>query len=200
MQIYAKSIDDFKSDRKGISPPLPIYLRIVPMVFYLTIVASILLNGLFFVRYSQAGKNKEMALLRETKLQADLAAAKDQRKALENETKKASDIQTWLDASRPLQPLIVEIARSIEADSSIVELRLDRDGDNPSQIRLSMRLGTDTARQLDVTLEKISSLRFRTFSPQQTMAKGEIDYKATLIWLDATPEPPEPAEPQAAAP
>lgn len=195
MLIFAKSIDDFKTDRKGISPPLPIYLRIVPMVFYLTIAASILLNGIFFVRYSQAGKNKEVAVLREKQLQTDLSAAKSQRKDLENETKKASDIVAWLDASRPLQPLIVEIARSIEADSSIAELRLDRDSDNPAQIRISMRLGSDTIRQLDVTLAKIADLRFRTFSPQQTLAKGEIDYKATLIWLDADRERSEPPAP-----
>ncbi|MFZ4681065.1 MAG: hypothetical protein ACOYMS_01070 [Terrimicrobiaceae bacterium] len=193
MLIFAKSIDDFKTDRKGISPPLPIYLRIVPLVFYMTIGASILLNGLFFVRYSQAGRNKEVATLREKNLQADLSAAKSQRKDLENETKRASDIQTWLDASRPLQPLIVAIARSIEMDSSIVELRLDRDSDNPAQIRISMRLGSDTTRQLDLTLAKIADLRFRTFSPQQSLAKGEIDYKATLIWLDAAPEQVEPS-------
>jgi len=174
MQIFAKSIDDFKTDRKGISPPLPIYLRLVPIVFYLTIAASILLNGLFFVRYSQAGKNREMALIRDKQVQADLAGAQKQRKDLENETKRASDIVAWLDASRPLQPLVVEIARSIEDDSSIVELRLDRDAENPAQIRFSMRLGSDTARQLDVTLAKIAALRFRTFSPQQTMEKGRL--------------------------
>jgi len=188
MQIFAKSVDDFKTDRKGISPPLPIYLRIVPMVFYLTIAASILLNGLFFVRYSQAGKNREMAMVRDKQVQADLAGARKERKDLENETKRASDIVAWLDASRPLQPLVVEVARSIDDDSSIVELRLDRDAENPAQIRFSMRLGSDTTRQLDVTLAKIAALRFRTFSPQQTMEKGAIDYKATLIWLDAARE------------
>jgi hypothetical protein len=178
MQIFAKSIDDFKSDRKGVVPPLPIY-------FYGTIVASILLNGLFFVRQNQAGKNREAALGRDRQIQASLQSAKEKRKGLENEAKKATDIVNWLEASRPLQPLVVEIARSMEPDSSIVELRLERDAENPAQIRLSMRLSSDTTRQLDLTLAKISSMRFRTFSPQQTLDKGEIDYKATLIWLDA---------------
>jgi len=193
MQIFAKSIDDFKTDRKGMSPPLPIYLRIVPMLFYLTIAASILLNGLFFMRYIQAGKNKETALIRDTQIQADLDGAKKQRQDLESETMRATDIAAWLNASRPLQPLVVEIARSIEDDSSIIELRLDRDADNPTQIRFSMRLSSDSAHQLDVTLKKIAALRFRTFSPQQTMEKGTIDYKATLIWLDANREQSEPA-------
>jgi len=185
MQILARSIDDFKSDRKGISPPLPIYLRILPILFYLTILASILLNGVFFMNFTQAGKNKELAVAREKQLQTELQTARKQRTDLENEAQKASDIVSWLEASRPLQPLVVEIARSIQPDSSIVELRLDRDADNPAQIRLSLRLSSDTTRQLDLTLAKIASMRFRTFSPQQTLEKGEIDYKATLIWLDA---------------
>lgn len=185
MQIHAKSIDDFKSDRKDISPPLPIYLRILPVVFYLTVVGSILLNGLFFMNLSQASKNKDLALARERQVQADLATAKKERGDLENEAKKATDILAWMDAARPLQPLMVEIARSIEPDSSILELRLDRDADNPTQIRFALRLASETTRQLDLTLAKISDLRFRTFSPQQSLDKGEIDYKATLLWLDA---------------
>ena len=185
MQIFAKSIDDFKSDRKDISPPLPIYLRILPVVFYLTVLATILLNGLFFLNLSQASKNKDLAVARDRQIQADLVAAKKERGDLEDEAKKASDILAWMDAARPLQPLMVEIARSIEPDSSILELRMDRDAENPTQIRFALRLSSETTRQLDLTLAKISDLRFRTFSPQQSLNKGEIDYKATLLWLDA---------------
>lgn len=186
MQIIAKSIDDFKTDRKGISPPLPIYLRLLPILFYLAIVATILLNGFFFVRFSQAGKSKEVEQVRDQQLQNEIQSTKKLRTDLEKEAKKASDILTWLDASRPLQPLVVEIARSMQPDSSIVELRLERDAENPAQIRFSIRLSSDDTRQLDLTLAKIANLRFRTFSPQQSMTKGEIDYKATLIWLDAS--------------
>lgn len=185
MQITARSIDDFKTDRKGISPPLPIYLRLLPLLFYLAVLGSIVLSGLFFIRYSQAGKMRDVARQRAGQIQADLQASKKQRQDLENEAKKASDIVAWLEASRPLQPLLVEIGRSIEPNSSIVELRLDRDANNPAQIRFSLRLSSDGTRQLDLTLAKIAALRFRTFSPQQTFEKGEIDYKATLIWLDA---------------
>lgn len=185
MQIYAHLIDDFKTDRKGISPPLPIYLRLLPILLYLTIVAAILLNGIFVVRLSQAGSSKDVALERDRRIQGELKKTKESRTALEKEAKKASDIVAWLDASRPLQPLVVAIARSIEAGSSILSLRLDRDAENPAQIRFSIRIASETPRQLDLTLAKIADLRFRAFTPQQTSEKGEFDYSATLIWLDA---------------
>lgn len=185
MQILVHSIDDFKTDRKGISPPLPIYLRILPILLYLTIVAAILLNAIFVVRLSQAGRSQETALSRDRSTQGELKKAKDSRTALESEAKKASDILAWLDASRPLQPLVVAIARSIEPGATILSLRLDRDAENPAQIRFSIRIASETPRQLDLTLAKIADLRFRAFSPQQTAEKGEFDYSATLIWLDA---------------
>jgi len=185
MQIPVYLIDDFKTDRKGGSPPLPIYLRLLPILLYLTILASILLNAIFVVRLSQAGSSQEVALARDRSTQDELKKAKDSRTALEKEAKKASDILAWLDAARPLQPLVVAIARSIEPGSSILSLRLDRDAENPAQIRFSIRIASETPRQLDLTLAKIADLRFRAFSPQQTAEKGEFEYSATLIWLDA---------------
>jgi len=182
----AKSIDDFKTERKGISPPLPTYLRVVPLTFYLAIIASLVLSGLFFLNYGAAKKAKEDAIQENKKLQADVASTSKMRKDLENEAKKASDIATYVEAARPLQPLVVEIARSTEPDASLVDLRLTRDGVNPSQIKLNLRLGAESTKQLDVTLAKIAEQQFRTFAPQQNLVKGEISYQATLLWQDAS--------------
>lgn len=194
MQISARSIDDFKTDRKGITPPLPIYLRLLPIIFYLTIIATLILNGIFILRLSQADKSREAALLRDKEITAQIASTKTERQALENEAKKASDIVSWLDAARPLQPLVVAITRSIEPESSMQELRLDRDAENPAQIRLSMKLNGEILRQLDATLAQIAKLRFRTFSPQQSVQNGEISYQATLLWLDAAARNKEPSD------
>lgn len=193
MQIHAKFIDDFKTERKDVAPPLPAYLRLVPMLFYLTIVAAILLNALFLARLSQANQLKENSLKEDRQILAELDGVKKQRRELEIEAKKATELASWVDASRPLQPLIVDIARSMEGDSSIVEMQLVRAAENASQIQLSLRLQTANTRQLDQTLQTIANSRFRTFSPQQTMERGEVDYKATLFWQDSLREQPAPA-------
>lgn len=184
MQLPAKSIDDFKTERKGISPPLPTYLRVVPLLFYLTIAASLVLSGLFYLNYGEAKKNKERAIETNRKLQADIKSTAQMRKDLEKEAKRASDVASYVEASRPLQPLVVEIARSMQPDSSLVDLRLVRDANNPAQVKLNLRLGTETTRQLDLTLAKIAEQQFRAFAPQQNLAKGELSYQATLLWQD----------------
>jgi len=195
MQILAKSIDDLKTERKGVSPPLPPLFRLLPMLFYLTIAAAVGLNGIFFLRLSQEVQRKEASIKRKSDYDAALKNAQTERRDLEGEAKKASDIVSWVDTTRPLQPLVVEIARSIAPDSTLVELRLERDEDSPNQIKVSMRLNSDSTRQLDNTLEKISSQRYRTYSPQQTVNGQEIDYKATLLWQDPSRPQSEPATP-----
>lgn len=194
MQIYAKSIDDFKTERKDVSPPLPAYLRLVPMFFYLSVVAAILLNALFVANFSQAVQARDRAKAEDQQLQVDIGEIKQRRQALEAETKKASDLAAWVDSSRALQPLIVEIARSMEKDAALLELKLDRDVQNPAQIQLSLRLQSSNPRQLDLALQTIANNRFRTFSPQQNTTKGEVDYKATLMWQGANREPTQPTQ------
>ncbi len=68
----------------------------------------------------------------------------------------------WIEGSRALQPLVVAIARSVDEKSSIPELAFDRDTENPAQIKLSLKLLTGDARQLDRTLEASSA---RTSAP-----------------------------------
>lgn len=188
MQIHGRFIDDFKTERKDVAPPLPSYLRLVPILFYATIVGTVLLNALFIAQFSQAGQIRESESRKNRELQAELDAAKSERQQLESEAKRATDLANWVDTSRPLQPLIVEVARSMEPEASLVDLKLERNTDNPSQIRLSLKIQTDNTRQLDQTLQMISNSRFRLYSPQQSMDKGEVNYSATLLWQDGNRE------------
>lgn len=190
MQIYPRVIDDFKTERKDITSPLPPYLRLVPLALYLAVAASILLNALFLVLSGQASKVKETAVAEDRRIASDLEAARVERQSLESETKKATDLIAWVEASRPLQTLLVEIARSIGEGASLNELNLERSEENPSQILLTLRLRSDNPRQLDETLQTISRSQFKMFSPQQSVERGEVEYKATLLWQNSAQNQP----------
>ena len=82
----------------------------------------------------------------------------------------------------PLQPLVVGIVRSMAPNSSIVELNLERDAETPSQLKLGLRLNTDSDKQLENTLEVIRKMNYREFSPTQTRVRGDLDYRASLLW------------------
>ncbi|MFA7234014.1 MAG: hypothetical protein WC076_07870 [Terrimicrobiaceae bacterium] len=184
MQITERQIDDFKSERKDIAPPLPVVLRLVPLLFYCSIAVAVILSSIFAIQFQLAVQKRDSHKAQTASLAAQTQDAKNQRTALESQIKKATDIQNWVASSRPLQPLLVEIIRSMGPRSSIVDLRLDREAGNPSQIKMGLRMGTDSTKQLDLTVEKIALLNYRAFSPTQTLGRGELDYKATLVHQD----------------
>lgn len=186
MQIAPSIIDDFKTDRKDISPPLPAYLRLVPIGLYLSILMAVILNCLFVLQYSRALRDKEIEVSRNADMQKELTQLKTDRAALEKEAKRATDVIDWVESARPLQPLIVDIARTIEADATIVDLRIDRNAESSGQLKLALRLNCDTVDQLERTLAALERQQFRAISPTQTVSRGEIDYKATLIWQDTS--------------
>ena len=185
MLITEREIDDFKSDRKDITPPLPVVLRLVPLLFYCSIAGAVILSSIFAIQFQLAVQKRDNHKARTAALGSETQDARNQRAALEAQIKKATDIQSWVASSRPIQPLIVEITRSMAPRSSIVDLRLDRETDNPSQIKMSLSMGTDSTKQLDLTVEKIAALNYRAFSPTQTLGRGELDYKATLVHQDS---------------
>ena len=186
MQIHGKPIDDFKSERKGIAPPLPVALRMVPILFYLSIVCGILMNGIFALQFAEATRAREDATKELSSAKADLAKVANERKALEAEVKRATDVATWIESSRPIQPLVVSITRSIAPETNIIDLRLERDPDNPAQLKLALRLTGDSTKQLDLILERIAAEKYRIYTPQQALVRGEIEYKATLVWQAGT--------------
>lgn len=184
MQINESRIDDFKTDRKDIMPPLPMVLRLVPILFYCSIATTIILSAIFFVQLRMATAKRDAHKSQTASIAAQTQEARNQRTALEAQIKKAENVQSWISSSRPLQPLVVDIARSMGPKSSILDLRIDRIPENPSQLKLSMKLATDSTKQLDSTLEQISKINYRTFSPQQSLGRGELDYRATLVRQD----------------
>lgn len=185
MQITGRKIDDFKTDRKGIAPPLPVVLRLVPVMLYCSIAVTIILSLVYLIQYRQSVKKRDAHNATVVSLNAQTQEARNQRTALEAQIKIATDIESWVAGSRPLQPLIVEIANSMGTRSTIVDLRLDRDANAPAQLKLAIKLGTDSTKQLDFTLEKIAGQKYRAFSPQQTLGRSELDYSATLVWQNS---------------
>lgn len=182
MQIAAAQIDDFKTDRKDIMPPLPMVFRLVPILFYGALAFMVVISGVALYQSKVATQRRDAIQRKVASLKAEIAKLKTDRAALEARIREATDLENWVLASMPLQPLIVAIVRSMAPNSSIVALKLERDADTPSQLRLGLRLNTDSDKQLEDTLGVIRDMHYREFSPTQTRVRGDLDYKASLLW------------------
>ncbi len=194
MIIEPQTLDDLKTERPDISPPLPQAARLVPLVFYAAFLGSAILLGLFALQIGQITQSRDQWLSDATRSKTELQQTKTQKTQLEAKAKRASDFLVWTESARPLQPLLVEIARSISPESSIAELSLNRSTENPGQLRFVVKLNGASTTQLDQVLAKLASHGFRPYSPEQKLSRGEIDYQATLIWQRnlTSPEPEEP--------
>ena len=194
MQIIADQIDDLKTDRKDIMPALPMIFRLVPILFYGALAFLLIIGAVAFWTARVATQKRDAIKQRITSLQAEIAKTKADRAALEAKIREATDLESWVLASMPLQPLVVAIVRSMDPQSSIVDLKLERDDETPSQLRLGLRLNTNSDQQLEDTLEVIRRMNYREFSPTQTRVRGDLDYRASLLWQNPHAKPPTPAE------
>lgn len=184
MLIAETKIDDFKTERKDIAPPLPMIMRLVPLLFYLSLVFLAVVGSVASLHAKLSSDQRSLVLSRIEKLKKDIEDTKKQRSALEKEINEAMDLEAWVLASMPLQPLVVSIIRSMNSQSEIVDFTLERDAETPSQLRIGLKLNTASDKQLEQTLEVIRAMNYREFNPTQTRVQGNLDYKASLLWQD----------------
>lgn len=182
MLIAARQIDDFKTDRKDISSPLPLPFRLVPILFYLSILFTVVVGSLALWHTKVASGQRDATLARIAGVKSSIDGTKAARSALEAQIREAMDLEKWVLASKPLQPLVIAIIRSMGPESNIVELRIERDTVTPSQLKIGLRMNTKSDRQLEETLKVIRALNYREVSPTQSRSQGELNYQATLVW------------------
>jgi cell division protein FtsB len=184
MLVPDTAIDDFKTDRKDIAPPLPMVMRLVPLLFYLSLLFLAVVGSLASMHAKFASDHRTSLLGRIEELKKEIEAIKTEKTALENEIQEATDLEAWVLASIPLQPLVVAIIESMAPQSEIVDFTLERDAETPSQLRIGLKLNTISDKQIEQTLEVIRGLNYREFNPTQTRVQGNLDYRASLLWQD----------------
>jgi hypothetical protein len=195
MKIEHRNIDDLKTERPDVAPSLQPVLRLVPILFYATIIGGLALSAFFFILLRNAAAAESQWKSETAEFNRQLTEVQAGRETVEQQARRASEVVAWVEGARSLQPLVVGMIRSIEPASSVAGLTLSRDPATPTQIKLALKLNTQGTRQLDATLAEIASRNFRYYNPNQTQARGEVDYEATLIYQTArgtaiTPVPP----------
>ena len=189
MENHLQSCHDLKTDRPDIGQPLPGILALLPIAFVLSVIAAIALNTLFFFQLRNSEQAKEewkLKVAEESAKQKEIVAMIE---LIKDEERRANDVRDWVEGSRQMQPLAVSIARSMDVKSSIAELSLLRDSENPKQIKLGFKFDNGGQKQLDATLEAVNALGYRSYSANQTAGKeGSLDYQATLIWQNSNKE------------
>lgn len=181
MLISRENLHDLKTERNDILPPLPMILRLVPILFYLSAFGAVVLIALTFLQIGHSSGQLEAVSQETARTKTKIAETKTARTELEARTKHAVDLLQWVEGSVGVQSLTVEISRSMAPKSAINELSLSRDEKNNSQLQFALKLQTADSGQLERTIEAIRKTSFRPFSAKQSQEGNRISYEATLI-------------------
>lgn len=181
MLISHENLHDLKTERGDILPPLPMALRLVPILFYLSAFGAIVLVAITILQIGLASGQLESARQETAATKTKIAETQASRTALEARTKHAVDILQWIEGSVGVQSLTVEISRSMSAKSAINDLALSRDDKNNSQLQFAIKLQTADPAQLEKTIEAIRKSSFRPFSAKQSQEGNRISYEASLV-------------------
>lgn len=181
----ARICHDLKSDRVDIAQPLPSYLLFLPILFYSAIAGAVGLSLYFFLELKNAEAARDEWTTKKMSQQGLKAKADQEYKAVASESRRADDVVEWVEGADAIQPLILAVTRSMEAKSTITNLQLTRDRQNPDQLRFVLKFQGGGMLQLDRTKEAINGLGYRMYSAVHTRGQGKnsraIDYQATLI-------------------
>ena len=182
MSQREKFLHDLKTERQDLTKPLPKILIIVPILFFISLIGAIFLNILFFLKIKEAEAlssdwqqraESEVFQKKQTGMTIDL---------IKKEEQKGQEIHKWVEGSMQMQPLALSVSRSMGPKSSIEELSLYKDKNNPNQISIQLSFINGGQKQLDDTLSAINTVGYRAYSANQSSEQGgKVNYQATLI-------------------
>ncbi len=181
---------DLKTERPDIGRPLPGILRLLPLGFYAAVLASICLTALLAWQTGRARVARDEARAEETTFKSQGASLTAEITQITTETKKAEDVKKWVVGSEPVQEVVVSVLRSMRPTSSVGDLALVRDKDDPRKFSFNLVIGAGGPGQLDETMGRLAGeFGFRPYFASQKQEKaGEIAYSATLIKQERSAE------------
>jgi hypothetical protein len=182
MELKDFTCHDLKTDRPDVSQGLPDYFRLVPILFYLAAIASLVLGGWFALGLKGANESKRHWAAESARLKQENDQLAADTADIEKRNQRAREVVAWMDGAQAVQPLSVAVTRSLDPSVTLSELSLTRNAEIPNQLHFTLKLDGGGPDQLDQTLTSIRAMNFQDYSAQQVKTDDLLDYKATLIW------------------
>lgn len=173
---------DFKTPRTDTSRRLPNSFRVVPIAFYVAMVAAAYFVTMDVLGYRAAQREKTSFDQIKTEHDAEKAKYEELTSDLDVETARANAVAKWIEGTRAMQPICVKIGRSVKSEARLSELLLERNEQLPNQLVLTLKLTGGEVTDVQQIQAGIEQLNYRAYSPQQSKQGEVIDYRSNLVW------------------
>jgi len=173
---------DFKTPRPDGSRRLPRTFMLVPILFYLSLVAGSYLSINSYVNYRESCKSRDNSKAQTAEqdgatshIEADIAN-------INKEKLKAEKLVQWVEGTRMIQPISVAVTRAIPPEVSLGEMSFERSVDIPAQINLSVRINSGGMEDIGRIQTAVESLKYHAYNSQQSKTGDFLDYRTILVW------------------
>lgn len=179
-------IPDLKTERLDVAQPLPAPLMVLPLLVYAGILGAIAMSSHAFLQMRQAEQKAREARQANAGEQAQIAQLKSEFAAIEAEEKNAKEVQQWIQGTNQLQPIVLALARSMDAESTISSMTLARKEEIPSQVQMGLQITSPHGpQQIDALRNAMmTALSYRSFSENIDNKKGgKRDLSFDCTWI-----------------
>jgi hypothetical protein len=177
---------DLKADRPDLTPPLPTVMVGLPILFYLSLVASVALGILFTLQTRKSRADEQAKISEAVSTRQKLEGLKLEQAEVDAVLAKAKDVEKWVDSTEPLMNVVAAVVNSVKTSNSLHSLRLSRSPEQPDQIQMSLHIANGGTSQRDDTLQSISKIGYQTYRDETATngkgdGKGDITFSTTLV-------------------
>lgn len=173
---------DFKTPRLDGSRRLPRTFMLVPIFFYLALVAGSYLSITSYLSYRESSKSRDTWKQQTAELNGERAKIESNIATIDKERQKAEKLVQWVEGTRMLQPIGVAITRSIPPEISLGEMSFERSVELPAQINLTVRINNGSMEDIGRIQNCIQALKYRAYNSQQIKNGDLLDYRTILVW------------------
>lgn len=165
-------LPDFKTERTDVLPPLPAVLKVVPIGFVFSVLGLIGMAAYSFQTKKALALEEQDLRSQQQREQSEIVTLQQQESRLHLEARQAREVQNWVSGSTEIYPLLMKIARTVSPETIISELTLGRLEENPSHLKMNLKLHSPRGSEQTETLtQEISdTLRLRQYSASTTPA------------------------------
>ena len=177
---------DLKSDRPDLSPPLPVVMMLLPVLFYLSAVGSVGFGALCLMKIKQAQSDEQREVDSEQTASRTKTTLVAEQKVIDETHAKAREVETWMKSTQPLMEIVTAVVNSVKTGNTLSSLRLSRSQDKPDHVDMRVEINSGGTIQQQETVQALMKSNYQTFrddiiSPDKSDRSGAVTYTTTLV-------------------